>query len=441
MRLLLTLFLFSFSAFSADFDGYIVKLRNQKSVKSFQDQYAGETKKFDLSFGNFLVWKPTNKKLDMATLEDLRNNPDVVYVEPNYLLKNIGISKEGPEVIADEFFSKQWSLENTGNNSSRTFYGASKKGVDIKAKEGWKITKGSPEIVIGVMDSGIHYTHPDLAQNMWKNKKELNGLPGVDDDANGYVDDIHGFANPANKDRNPTDLGGHGTHTAGTIAMVHNSIGGRGVMAHVKLMPLKIKDDRSFEYPVANVLMAFDYAIKMGANIITTSVGGDPYSKAFEDAIRLAGSKGITFICACGNSNDNLDKKKIYPPSYADNIETMIVVCSHGDSGKKDALSNFGQKTAHILAPGLNIRSTSVSVLPNSSGAKDPTYQEMSGTSMAAPHVAGAVGLLLSVEPNLTPKEVRDRIVRTAIKDEKLKKYSISGGRLDLHRLLLNLEN
>lgn len=435
------LILFSFTVFSADFDGYIVKLKNQKSAKSFKSQFAGDTKNLNLSFGTYLVWKPTTKSIDETALENLKNNPDVLYVEPNYLLKEIGVTKEGPEVISDEFFSKQWSLENTGNNSTRSGYGRAQKGVDIKAKEAWKITKGSSEIVIGVMDSGILYTHPDLAQNMWKNEKELNGVAGVDDDGNGYIDDIYGFVSPANKNQNPSDMTGHGTHTAGTIAMAHNSIGGRGVMAHVKLMPLKLQNDRNFEFPMENILMAFDYAIKMGVNIITTSIGGDKYSKAFEDAIRLAGSKGIPFICACGNSSDNLDKKKVYPPSYADNIDTMIVVCSHGDSGKKDPLSNYGQKTAHILAPGLNIRSTSTSVMPNSSGFKDPIYMEMSGTSMAAPHVAGAVGLLLSIEPNLTPKEIRDRIVRTAKKDESLSKFSLSGGRLDLYRLLSDIEN
>ena len=170
-------------------------------------------------------------------------------------------------------------------------------------------------------------------------------------------------------------------------------------------------------------------------------MGGDKYSKAFEDSIKKAGSMGIPFICACGNSNDNLDKIKVYPGSYSETLDNVINVCDHGPSGKKDYLSNYGQKTVHILAPGVHIYSTSASTKPNSSGLKDPIYENMSGSSMAAPHVAGAVGLLLSIEPNLTPKEIRDRVVRTAKKDEKLRKYSISGGRLDLNRLLLNLDN
>lgn len=439
MKFLIFLFLFSVSGFGADFDGYIIKMKSNKSVFKIQKSVLQEAKVRNFSFGSYLTWKPTIKSNKI--LDELKNNPDVLYIEPNYLLQNIGISNEGPEVIADEFFSKQWSFENTENNAMGTIFDSPVAGIDIKAKEAWKITMGSPDIIIAVMDSGILYTHPDLEENIWKNEKELNGVSGFDDDGNGYIDDIHGFYPPGNKNPSPTDMNGHGTHSSGTIAMVHNSIGGRGIMAEVKLMPVLIKNDRDFKYPVENILMGIDYAIKMGAKIITTSIGGDDFSQAYVDAIKKAGLKGIPFICACGNSNDNLDKKKVYPGSYSETLDNVINVCDHGPGGKKDYLSNYGRKTVHILAPGVNIYSTSVSVMQNSSGVKDPTYQEMSGSSMAAPHVAGAVGLLISIEPNLTPKEIRDRIIRTAKKEGKLEKYSISGGRLDLNRLLQNIEN
>jgi thermitase len=439
MKIFLSILLFSVSGFCAEFDGYIIKMKSNKSVFKIKKEILEDSKIRNFSFGSYLTWKP--KTGNNKSLDDLRNNPDILYIEPNYLLKEIGTTKEGPEVIADEFFARQWSLENTGKNTQGTIFGGPVPGVDIKAKEAWKITKGSSEIVIAVLDGGVFFTHPDLVDNMWKNEKELNGVPGFDDDGNGYIDDIHGFTPPGNKNQNPSDITGHGTHIAGTIAMAHNSIGGRGVMAKVKIMPAKMKDDKTFAYPMENVLMSIDYAIKMGANIITTSVGGDPYSKSFEDAIRMAGSKGIPFVCACGNSNDNLDKKKIYPPSYAQTLDNMIVVCNHGPGGKKDYLSSYGNKTVQIFAPGEDIYSTSVSVMDNSQGVRDPIYKRMDGSSMSAPHVAGAIGLLLSIEPNLTPKEIRDRIVRTAKKEEKLKKYAISGGRLDLQRLLLNIEN
>ncbi|MFI5391735.1 MAG: S8 family serine peptidase, partial [Bacteriovoracales bacterium] len=241
MKFLIFLFLFSVSGFCADFDGYIIKMKSNKSIFKIQKAVLQEAKVRNFAFGSYLTWKPTIKSNKI--LDELKNNPDVLYIEPNYLLKNIGISNEGPEVIADEFFSKQWSFENTENNAMGTFFDPPVAGIDIKAKEAWKITTGSSDIIIAVIDSGILYTHPDLEENIWKNEKELNGVPGFDDDGNGYIDDIHGFYPPGNKNHSPMDFSGHGTHSAGTIAMVHNSIGGRGIMARVKLMPVMIKND------------------------------------------------------------------------------------------------------------------------------------------------------------------------------------------------------
>jgi subtilisin family serine protease len=234
VKFLIFLFLFSVSGFGADFDGYIIKMRNNKSVFKIQREVLQEAKVRNFAFGSYLTWKPTIKSNKL--LDELKNNPDVLYIEPNYLLKNIGISNEGPEVIVDEFFSKQWSFENTENNAMGTIFDSPVAGIDIKVKEAWKITRGSPDIIIAVMDSGILYTHPDLREKMWKNEKELNGVSGFDDDGNGYIDDIHGFYPPGNKNPSPTDMNGHGIHHEGTIAMVHNSIGGRGIMGEVKLM-------------------------------------------------------------------------------------------------------------------------------------------------------------------------------------------------------------
>jgi len=428
------LLFFTFNTFAANFNGYIIKLK---------DNYSGNkslginAKSLNVSIGNFLLWKPVRKNIG-PTLEEIKNHPSVEYIEPNWELKNIGIVSEGPDVIGDDLFSKQWGLENTGKNSMGTFWQRPKKGVDIKAKKAWKITKGSKDIIIGVMDSGVLYTHPDLIDNMWKNEAELNGIAGVDDDKNGYVDDINGYTPPGNKLPHPTDKSGHGTHTAGVIGMVHNSFGGRGINANIKIMPLKVKNDKDFKYYVENQVQAIDYAINKGVNVLTTSIGGGDYSKAYEDAIIKAGEAGITFVTACGNENKNLNWQKIYPPSYNDKAENMIVVCHHGSGGKKHYLSNHGNKVATIMAPGSHIVSTAVSLNPGPDGLKTGIYKKMSGSSMAAPHVSGAVALLLSIEPNLSPEEVVERVIATAKKERKLKKHTISGGRLDLFRLLNN---
>jgi len=441
MKLGFLLLFITFNVFGAEFNGYIIKLKQNHSTNKLNKALAIEAKSLNVSFGKYLVWKPTNNKNVGLTLEDLKNHPAVEYVEPNWELKNIGIVGEGPDVIGDNLFTKQWGLENTGNNSQGTFWQRPKKGIDIKAKKAWEITKGSKEIIIGIMDSGILYTHDDLKENMWKNLAELNGAPGVDDDGNGYVDDINGYTPPGNKFPHPTDKSGHGTHTAGVIGMAHNSFGGRGINARIKILPLKVKNDKDFKYYVENQVQAIDYAINKGVNVLTTSIGGNDYSKAYEDAILKAGEAGITFVCACGNSNKNLNRKKIYPPKYNDKAKNMIVVCHHGAGGKKHYLSNHGNKVATIMAPGSHIVSTAVSLMEGPDGLKTGIYKDMSGSSMAAPHVSGAVALLLSVEPNLSPEEIVERVIATAKKEKKLKKYTMSEGRLDLYRLLNNIRD
>jgi subtilisin family serine protease len=277
---------------------------------------------------------------------------------------------------------------------------------------------------------------------MWINEEEANGLPGVDDDFNGIIDDFNGFYDvKTSKTNTPTDKNGHGTHISGIIGMSHNGIGGRGVMDKVKIMPLKIKIDTDYSYPMDVTLRAIDYAIKKKVTILTTSIGDYENSKAFEEAIRNVIKNNIPFVCACGNSNDNLDRKKVYPPSYVETIPEIIVVCDHGPSGKKDYLSNYGKKTVTIMAPGTQIYSSYVTLKEVSPGRKGPDYSMESGSSMAAPFVTGAIGLLLSNEPNLTPAEIKERIVKTAKKENQLKGYSQSGGRLDIYRLLQNIEN
>jgi subtilisin family serine protease len=432
MKLGFLVFFITFNTFASNFNGYIIKLKEEYSgTKSLGIRAENLT-------CNYLVWKPINKNIS-STLEELKNHPAVDYIEPNWELKNIGIISEGPDVIGDDLYAKQWALENTGKNSQGTFWQRPKKGIDINAKKAWKISTGSREIIIGVMDSGVLYTHPDLKDSVWKNEAELNGKVGVDDDGNGYVDDIHGFTPPGNKRPIPTDKNGHGTHTAGVIGMAHNAIGGRGINAKIQIMPLKVKNDKDYKYYVENQVRAIDYAINKGVKVLTTSIGGGDYSKAYEDAIIRAGEAGITFVSACGNSNDNLNRKKIYPPRYNDKAKNMIVVCHHGSGGKKHYMSNHGNKVATIMAPGSHIVSTAVSLNEGPDGLKTGIYKKMSGSSMAAPHVSGAVALLLSQEPNLSPEEVVERVIATAKKERQLKKYTMSEGRLDIYRLLNNI--
>jgi subtilisin family serine protease len=282
----------------------------------------------------------------------------------------------------------------------------------------------------------VLFDHPDLVDNMWFNEAELGGKPGVDDDGNGFVDDVWGYQPAANRTKTPTDVSGHGTHVAGILGMVHNKIGGRGVGGHIRIMALKAKNDITFEYAIVDLIKAVDYGVKMGATILTTSLGGEPFSKAHEEAIKFAIAKGIPFVCACGNDNKNLDGITLYPPSHVKAIPELIVVCASDPAGTKDYLSNYGKKTATILAPGSNIFSTYVGLNDNDHGTREATYNMLSGTSMAAPFVAGALGLLYSMHPGLLPSEAKARLIQSAKKSSKFTPYSESGGWLDVKKLL-----
>src|SRR3989339_2224642 len=220
--LLITLLL-SFNSMAFD---YIIKVKTGAKLNTKANLI-----KLNTSFGHFYKISGDQK----AALQNLRNDPAVLYIEPNYTYKisPIEISQKSTEPS----FSKQWGLLNTGSNSGG-FFSSGIAGRDINAVNAWKITTGSDEVKIAVIDTGVDYTHPDLKNNIWVNEAEQNGQAGVDDDQNGYVDDIHGY-DFANKDGDPIDDHGHGTHCAGVIGASHNGIGVAGVMSKVKIVALK----------------------------------------------------------------------------------------------------------------------------------------------------------------------------------------------------------
>ena len=241
-----------------------------------------------------------------------QNNPQIKSVSPNYIVTiptpNDGdpISPSDPNlglmtIPNDRWFRYLWGLHNTGQ-----FRG--KPDSDIDGPEAWEHQTGSKDVVVGVIDSGIDYNHPDLKNNMWKNQAEIYGKPNVDDDNNGYVDDEYGY-DFAYKDGDPMDRNGHGTHVAGTIgAEGDNKIGVAGVNKNVSLMALKFLNDQG-SGTTADAIEAVKYATLMGADLTNNSWGGGGYSRTLEDTIE----KGPLFFAAAGNSNkDNrhLQNKK-----------------------------------------------------------------------------------------------------------------------------------
>lgn len=344
--------------------------------------------------------------------------PEVAYAEPNYKVQALKLPN-------DPQFGSLWGMNNTGQTGGTT-------DADIDAPEAWDLSTGSQDVVVGVIDTGVDYTHNDLAANMWVNETEYNGTAGVDDDGNGIIDDIHG-ARWTNGDGtvtsgDPMDGNGHGTHCSGTIGAVgDNGIGVAGVNWSVRIMALKFLDDEGSGYDT-DAIAALEYAIQNGAHLTSNSWGGGGYSQAMVDAINAAGAANQLVIAAAGNDygNDN-DANPMYPASYSpDNI---IAVAASDHTDNIAYFSNYGAETVDLAAPGVNILST----VPGN--GYDGSY---SGTSMATPHVSGVAALLLSRNPGAAYQDLKDWILDNVTPLPQWDGLVVSGGRLNAADALLN---
>lgn len=406
------------------FEGYIVKYKSHPERNIFSALSIKKNKIISTSFGEFSILKNT-ENLSEENIKRIQSNPAVEYIEPNYIYQALENADQGaertlPPEIKDANFKSQWGLNNTGTNNWFNLAA----GIDLNAVNAWKLHSGSHQIKIAVVDSGMDYNHPDLKENVWTNEKELHGQAGVDDDQNGYVDDIHGY-DFSNNDGDPMDDLGHGSQVAGLIGAAHNDIGIRGVMGSVQIMPIKFlsKGGGSTE----NGLKGIEYAIKNGAQIINLSWGGGEPSQALSDAILAAAAKNILVVAAAGNSKEDNDVKPLYPASYGH--PNIISVASLSPNNKKSSFTNFGKNKVHVYAPGLYIVSTGL----------ENSYDWTSGTSLSAPMVAGAAGLALSKNPKLTAVQVKEKIIQTSTQDPELLKFA-QGGRVDLYELLKSIQ-
>jgi subtilisin family serine protease len=279
-------------------------------------------------------------------------------------------------------------------------------GYDIDAPEAWDTTTGSDAPVVAVIDTGIDYLHEDLAQNMWRNSGEIPDN-GIDDDGNGVVDDVHGYNAVANSG-DPMDDHYHGTHCAGTIgAAGNNGIGITGVNWRVKLMGVKFLNSQGSGGSVEE-LRSYDYVLRMkqrGVKIvaISASYGGGGANEIALEYIRRLGDAGVLFIAAAGNESENNDDNPSYPANYP--VENVISVAAVDQSGDLASFSNYGQHTVDIAAPGVSI----ISTVPGSQ------YGELSGTSMATPHVSGVAALLASAGPNRSWLDIRNAILQGSV--------------------------
>ena len=355
----------------------------------------------------------------------------VAYAEPNFQIKLDDPIQKDPardtvfrEPSAshpnDPQFGDQWALNNQGQDGG-------KDRADIDALKAWVKTKGSSDVVVAVLDSGVDFTHVDLRENMWIRPE---GVPAYTDDELGSFNDINGF-NGTDKIADPMDDNGHGTHCAGIIgAEGDNGEGIAGVNWHVKIMPLKFLGRGGFG-SVDDAIEAINYAIdrkKHGVNIrvISASWGSTTNSKALEDTIRAAGEAGILFVAAAGNDGSDNDRRAHYPSNY--DLPNVISVAALDRNDNLASFSNFGVKTVHIAAPGKDILSTWL----------NDGYREASGTSMATPYVSGVAALIIANEPTISMEKLRERLLKSVDKIDSLNGKVASGGRLNAAKALGN---
>ncbi|BAY88360.1 MULTISPECIES: S8 family serine peptidase [unclassified Tolypothrix] len=353
-------------------------------------------------------------------MENIDNNAssttkdDVVSNQIETEAKEEGIN---PDAIRpnDPSYNRQWGLEK------------------INASAAWNYTQGSKSVVVAVVDTGVDYNHPDLAANIWTNTKEISGN-GIDDDGNGYIDDIHGWDfgdNDSDPNENSTTKSsrGHGTHVAGILGAVgNNNLGTIGVSPNVSIMVTKhFRTSDSVGY-LWDVPAGIEYAVKNGAKIINLSLGSTSFDQAQYNALKFANDNGVLVIASAGNNGLNNDVNPYYPANY--DLPNIITVAAIDETENlavfsSTSSSSYGATTVDIAAPGKNIYSTFA----------DSRYATWGGTSMAVPYVTGAAALLLAANPKLTVSELKRDILASVKQVSTLQGKVATGGYLDLSKL------
>ncbi|MEO8036567.1 MAG: S8 family serine peptidase, partial [Acidobacteriota bacterium] len=344
---------------------------------------------------NGAIWRMHSRgKNTEALIAALQRNPKIAYAEPNYIVHSTATPN-------DPYYSQLYAL--------RTILGA---------EQAWDVTTGSSSIVIGVVDTGINYMHPDLAGNVWSNPGG-KGNPLCAAGTHGY----NALANTCD----PADDNYHGTHVSGTIGAVgNNNAGVVGVNWTTSIMALKFLDSYGYG-SIAGAIAAIDFAVQakidgVNVRVLSNSWGGGAFSKALLDEINKAAENDILFVASAGNDHADTDLYPQYPSGYT--ASNVISVAATDSLDGLASFSNFGLKSVHLGAPGVSILST-----------YGNSYGTLSGTSMAAPQVAGAAALLLAQSPTLTTAQVKTAILSNTEAVPSLNGKTVTGGRLSLGRM------
>ncbi|MHC4644376.1 MAG: S8 family serine peptidase [Planctomycetota bacterium] len=353
--------------------------------------------------GLSVVKLPKGLSVEKA-LRIFNTKSEILYAEPDYYVEAVATPN-------DPNFSDLWGMHNTGQEGGTA-------DADIDAPEAWDLETDANEIIVAVIDTGVDYGHPDLSANMWT---DANGFRGKD-----FVND----------DNSPMDDNFHGTHCAGTIGAVgDNNQGVTGVCWDVQVMALKFLDEYG-RGDINDAIASIEYAVQNGAKVLSNSWGGYSYSESLKEAIEAADANGVLFVAAAGNDYASTEVWPHYPSSY--DCNNIIAVLSTDRYDELSSFSNYGLISVDVGAPGSDILSTmprNKTTAMNLYGLST-YYDELSGTSMATPHVAGACALVWSEYPTLTHLEVKEIILETI--DVTLPGLCVSGGRLNLHNALIN---
>ena len=400
----------------------LVKFKPGVSLTRIEELTQGFHDRIEDRFENAPGWQSVDDLDDadaITTAAQYLSLPEVEYAEPNTEIVQDAIDTSLlPVLPADPQFDDQWALANSGQRGG-------KKGADISATLAWATTTGDDDVVVAVLDSGVDYTHEDLAPNMWKRPASV---AAYQDAELGSVDDEHGF-NAIDNASDPMDDNGHGTHCAGIIgAEGGNNIGITGVNWKVRIMPLKFMNAGGYG-TMKDAIEAINYVInrkKAGVNvrIISASWGSTQKSRALGDVIRAAYENDILFVAAAGNASTNNDRSPHYPSSY--DVPNVISVAALDRNDQLASFSNYGLKSVAIAAPGKDILST---WLGNS-------YEEKSGTSMATPVVSGVAALIVAENPRISVDQLRKRLLASVDPLPALKGKITTGGRVNAAKAL-----
>jgi len=382
-------------------------------------------------------------------LNFLQNHPDVEYIEPNYLLSLDPKLQGTSDDEADEQAAQNAVESQSASSEDNSGLGVTADGSDTytqssanaQVTNSWAIEKpvsATAKVTVAVIDSGLDTRHVVFANSgsIWQNMAEINGIPGVDDDNNGYIDDVNGW-NFVDGSPNMYDDNEHGTHVAGIVLGVGQDIFKIPVReSKLRIMPLKFLDANG-SGSTSSAIAAIYYAVNNGAKVINNSWGGPSYSRSLHDAYKYAYDRGVVLVTAAGNSNANIATTPMYPAAL--DAPSNITVAASTSSDRKASFSNYNTSMVHVFAPGYSIRSTvpaGSDCYNESTFVASTCFYSLSGTSMAAPFVAGLAALAIREMPSLSAYTIRNLIISGVDTSSFFSPYVSTGGRVNALKVI-----